>query len=81
MGEISAVHDSSDATGWSAGATGAIIKGNYKAINEGPPGMGMAAAPWRLYDLAIDPGEINDISAAHPELTDELVEIWERDWR
>ncbi len=81
-GESAAVHDSSDTAGWSTGATGAIIRGNYKAINEGPAGMGMsAAAPWRLYDLSIDPGEIDDISADHPELTAELVTEWATNWR
>ncbi len=82
LGEKSAVRDSSDSAGWSTGATGAVIRGNYKAINEGPAGMGMSAAvPWRLYDLSVDPGEINDISADHPELTAELAAEWETDWR
>ncbi len=85
-GASATVHDASDVAGWSAGATGAIIRGNYKAINHGPPGSGMgmgmaAAAPWRLYDIVTDPGEINDLSEEHPDLTVELVEIWERDWR
>jgi arylsulfatase len=73
LGEESAVHDSADAAG---------CRGNYKAINEGTPSMGMsAAAPWRLYDLSIDPGEIDDISADYPELTAELVTEWETHWR
>jgi arylsulfatase A-like enzyme len=50
-GEAQTVHDDADTAGWSAGNTGAIIRGSYKAINHGPPraGMGMGAPPpWLL---------------------------------
>ncbi|MGI9258432.1 MAG: sulfatase-like hydrolase/transferase [Gammaproteobacteria bacterium] len=83
-GAASTVHDDSDVSGWSAGSTGAIIRGDYKAINHGPPGAGMgmgAKRPWSLYDIAADPGETNDLSEEMPELVSELVAIWERDWR
>ncbi len=84
QGDVSAVHDATDVAGWSAGSTGAIIRGDYKAINHGPPGSGMGMGPtppWSLYDISVDPGEINDLSAEYPELMDELVEVWERDWQ
>ena len=86
MGESAAVHDAEDAAGWSAGATGAIIRGNYKAINHGPPGtgMGMGMGPppaWELYDIAVDPGEKNDLAARNPDLVAELVAEWDANWR
>ena len=77
-------YDAADVAGWSAGTTGAIIRGNYKAINNGPPGGGMGMGPtppWSLYDISVDPGEINDLSAEHPELTAELVAEWEANWQ
>ena len=83
-GDAQTVHDDTGTAGWSAGATGAIIRGRYKVINHGPPGAGMgmgATRPWELYDIAADPGETNDLSEEFPELVSELVSIWERDWR
>jgi len=80
-GEKSAVHDSADVAGWSANGAGAIIRGNYKLINEGPPGGTGEEMPWRLYDISVDPGETNDIAMDHPELTAELIEEWETHWR
>jgi arylsulfatase len=87
-GESGTVHDEDDAAGWSAGATGAIIRGNFKAINHGPPGggmgmgMGMGPVPaWELYDISADPGERNDLAAANPELTAELIADWEANWQ
>lgn len=83
-GEAQTVHDDADTAGWSAGNTGAIIRGSYKAINHGPPGAGMGMGvppPWQLYDIRVDPGEVNDLAAAEPGLLSELVEIWERDWQ
>ena len=84
LGEASTVHDATDVAGWSAGTTGAIIRGNYKAINNGPRGDGMGmgpTSPWSLYDISVDPGEINDLSAEHPELAAELVAEWEANWQ
>jgi len=84
LGEAISVHDATDVAGWSAGTTGAIIRGNYKAINHGPPGGGMGmgpAPPWSLYDISVDPGEVNDLSTAYPELTAELVVEWEANWQ
>ena len=80
-GEKSAVHEAADVAGWSANGAGAIIRGNYKLINEGPPGGTGEEMPWRLYDISVDPGETNDIAMDHPELTAELIEEWETNWR
>ena len=36
---------------------------------------------WSLYDLFVEPGEINDLSAENPELTAEPVAEWEANWQ
>ena len=41
----------------------------------------MGTTAWRLYDLAADPGERNDLAGQEPALTAELVSEWETDWR
>ena len=33
---------------------------------------------WQLYDLAADPGELRDLSAAHPDVMTRLIAAWER---
>ena len=80
-GLAQAVHLPVDTAGWSSGGGGALIRGDYKIINTLPPGSGMGAAPWQLYDLATDLGEIRDIAAENPELVAELVADWEENWR
>ncbi len=85
-GQSDTVHPPTYAVGWVRGeSTGAVIRGDYKIINDielGPTqGLGMASGPWRLYNLADDPGETMDLAGELAELTAELVEEWETNWR
>ena len=32
---------------------------------------------WGLYNLANDPGEVNDLSASEPERVETLLQLWE----
>ncbi|MEE8251670.1 MAG: hypothetical protein V3R24_08015, partial [Gemmatimonadales bacterium] len=66
--------------GWGQGDIGALIRGDYKIINRALPG-GMGATPWQLYNIATDPGETRDLAAEDPDLTAELAEEWENNWR
>ena len=79
-GKYDELHSPGDTIGWSSRGRGAIVRGQYKAINQPPPG-GMGTAPWRLYDLEADPGEHNDIAAQNAQLTGELVDEWETSWQ
>ena len=80
-GQARDVHAPTDSAGWvSVRAGGALIRGTYKIINEPPPGA-TEETPWRLYDLAEDPGETRDLAAESPELVAELVREWEDNWR
>lgn len=80
-GKAPGVHAPTDAAGWvGTTAGGILIRGNRKIINEPPPG-GTESTPWRLYDLAEDPGETRDLAAESPEFVAELVREWEANWR
>jgi len=42
----------------------ALFKGDYKIVRNGPP---LGDGEWKLYDLAADPGETNDLAKTEPE--------------
>ena len=82
------VHPPTESFGWYRGGRGgAVIRGDYKLINdielgsEAGPGQAPAGAPWRLYNLATDRGETNDLALDLPDLTAELAAEWEAIWR
>jgi arylsulfatase A-like enzyme len=61
-----------------------VQRGQYKLVWEQPPGntwWGYSIPDtwyrWRLFNLAVDPGEAHDISASHPDLVTELIDIWD----
>ena len=61
-----------------------VQRGQYKLVWEQPAGNTWWGYPipdtwyrWRLFDLAVDPGEAHDISAAHPDLIAELIDVWD----
>jgi arylsulfatase A-like enzyme len=60
--------------GWELFGNRAVRMGNWKLLWLcPPPGTG----DWQLYDLATDPGETVDLSAAQPELRDQMIRHWE----
>jgi arylsulfatase len=76
------VHSPDDTAGWTAGGGhGALIRGDYKLINDRLPRGGTGVTVWRLYNIAEDPGETRDLAALFPRLTAELVEEWEDSWQ
>ena len=79
-GESPTAHTPTDSAGWVRRDAGALVKDNYKIINDPAP-FGTDLTPWRLYDLINDPGETQDLASEFPELTAELVEEWETNWR
>ena len=79
-GESAVVHPPTDTAGWTGGAEGALIRGDYKLINR-DLGGGKGVTPWRLYNIAKDPGETRDLAALFPRLTNELAEEWKSDWQ
>ena len=87
VGETEVVHPPTEPFGWYRGISGALIRGDYKIINdiELSPVAGLsgerAGLPWRLYNLATDRGETNDLALEFPDLTAELAAEWEANWR
>jgi arylsulfatase A-like enzyme len=59
---------------WRMGLRGAIRHGDWKLMRE--PDRG-ASGPWRLYDLAADPGESTDLAEREPGRVAELTALWE----
>jgi arylsulfatase A-like enzyme len=75
-GEASFAYSATDALGWEQGGPRAVRQGDWKLVwdNTGP-------APqrrWRLFDLAKDPSEQNDLSTTEPAKFAELQQLWER---
>jgi len=79
-GESATVHLPTDTAGWDGGDEGVLIRGDYKLINQEIAG-GRGVTPWRLYNIADDPGETRDLAALFPSLTNELVAELERNWK
>jgi arylsulfatase len=60
--------------GWSAYGMDAYRQGQWKVLRLPEPfGNGV----WQLYDLAADPGELNDLSSEFPDRKEELAAAWE----
>lgn len=74
-GDSEAVHDAETGTGWELFGRRAIRQGDWKALYlPAPYGPGT----WQLYDLSIDPGEIDDLAGSRPDKLAELLALWDR---
>jgi arylsulfatase len=71
-GKTQSVHES-DGMGYELFEMKAYIKGKWKILRLPQP---FGAGYWQLYDLQLDPGEINDVSDQYPEIKDELIKEW-----
>ena len=64
-----------EAIGWELHGQRALVSGPWKLLWLPVPGE---ETRWELFDLENDPFERNDMSAEHPELTQELIDEWFR---
>ncbi|WP_437654334.1 arylsulfatase [Sorangium sp. So ce1182] len=60
---------------WEHGNHRYVLRDNWKLLWLSAP-YGPTPRAWTLYDLATDRGEINDVSAAHPDVAAELAAAW-----
>lgn len=58
---------------WELHGNKAIRSGDFKLVKLSPL---YGQQGWQLFDLANDPGELNDVSEKHPEIASELLEKW-----
>ncbi len=65
------VHGPTEAVGWELAGERALIRGDWKLLwlADDEPG-------WELFNFRNDPYERNDLAAARPELTSELIDLW-----
>ena len=74
-GDTDAVHDADTHTGWELFGRRAIRQGDWKALHLPEP---YGTGAWQLYDLAADPGEIDDLAGSRPEILAGLLRLWDR---
>lgn len=73
-GESDSVRGPADWIGWEIFGNRAIRQGDWKLVWLCKP---FGPGDWQLYDVKADPGEMNDLSAAHPDIRDDLVRHWD----
>lgn len=69
------IHPPGTSTGWELFGRRAIRRDHWKALYV-PDAQGRSR--WQLYDLALDPGEIDDLAQAYPAKLAELLALWDR---
>ena len=78
-GENQVIHSVDEAIGYELGGNSALFKGDYKiVINK----LERNETEWSLYNIKIDPGEVNDLKAEQPQLYEEMLadyEAWEKE--
>ncbi len=74
MGDVATVHGEDPVMGWELFGRRAIRKGPWKLTWTTAP---YGPDDWELFNLAEDPGEVNNLSEAYPDRKQELLELWE----
>ena len=79
VGEDQVIHSVDEAIGYELGGNSALFKGDHKiVINK----LERNETEWSLYNIKIDPGEVNDLKAEQPQLYEEMLadyETWEKE--
>ena len=77
--ENQVIHSVDEAIGYELGGNSALFKGDHKiVINK----LERNETEWSLYNIKIDPGEVNDLKAEQPQLYEEMLadyEAWEKE--
>ena len=78
-GEDQIIHSVDEAIGYELGGNSALFKGDHKiVINK----LERNETEWSLYNIKIDPGEVNDLKAEQPQMYEEMLadyEAWEKE--
>ncbi len=74
-GKVDAIYRADEAIGMEVSGNSALIKGDFKLTRNTPP---HGDNIWRLYNLALDPGESNDLRNQQPRRFAELMADYQR---
>ena len=74
-GQADATYSATTETGFETAGQAGLFRGDLKLVRNAPP---YGDNVWRLYDIVLDPGETQDMSASHPELFASMMQAWER---
>lgn len=69
-GDVESVYGDDDVRAVEVSGNSALYRGDYKITRSVPP---VGDGQWRLYNLAVDPGEAIDLSASEPAIKQELL--------
>ncbi len=53
-----------------------IYHDGWKAISNHEPGTDFEDDEWELYNVTVDFSELNNVASEHPELLEELIDLW-----
>lgn len=75
-GAAPAIRGPEDWRGWELFGNRALRQGDWKVLNLTTAAGG--TGEWQLYNVAADPGEVNDLSAAEPARREALIQLWDQ---
>ncbi len=74
-GKAGVVYKDDTAVSWELFGFRAVRKGDFKLLWLPKP---FGTGDWQLYDLAKDPGELNDLSNKEQKLREEMIRVWKK---
>ena len=69
-GEVERIYAADEPVGIESAGSSALFKGDWKIMRNAKPHGDVV---WRLYNMATDPGETQDLSKKHPDIFAELI--------
>ncbi len=72
-GQADTIYGPDDAVGLEMSGMSALWRGDWKLVRSLPP---YGDEQWRLFNLAIDPGEANDLADSEPEVLASMMEAY-----
>ncbi|QFU77903.1 arylsulfatase [Halioglobus maricola] len=74
-GDVERVYGENDAIGYELTGHAALFQGDYKLVVNQPP---LGDGQWRLFNIAVDPGEVVDLAADEPVVFQRMLSRYQR---